>query len=1694
MTAFLLGSVEASLASAHTPKLILTPSPVQVDKIEPPVLYRDEVGHTLLGQHDQEVPRDDAISDPQRDPVGRLASGHSLKPMPNQPGREAGGNVAPTVTITGVPPKINSSTFSFKVTFTFSENVTGFRADDLTVSGGIVGIFGITTVNQSTYQVDIFTQNSNLTLTVRANSAIGSDGITTGPAQAVSATAIWDATAPTVMITGVPSRISSTADFTATFTFSEAVTDFRKADVTVTGGTAGSLTGSDGDTEYTLEITPTGDTNVTVEVAANSVSDGVNTGPSTAVSATATWDAAPTVEITGVPARINSTTAFPVTFTFSESVMDFVTGDVTVTGGTKSSFSGSGRSYSLQVTPAGGSDVTVTVAANAATDGFSTGPASAVSATAIWDAAAPTVEITGVPARINSTTAFPVTFTFSESVTGFVTGDVTVTGGTKSSFSGNGATYSLDVTPDGGSDVTVTVAANAATDGLNTGPASAVSATATWDAAAPTVDITGVPARINSTTAFPVTFTFSESVTGFVTGDVTVTGGTKSSFSGNGATYSLDVTPDGGSDVTVTVAANAATDGLNTGPASAVSATAIWDAAAPTVEITGVPTRINSTTAFPVAFTFSESVTDFVTGDVTVTGGTKSSFSGNGATYSLDVTPAGGSDVTVTVAENAATDGINTGPASAVSATATWDAAVPTVEITGVPLRINSTTAFPITFTFSESVTDFVTGDVTVTGGTKSSFSGNGATYSLDVTPAGGSDVTVTVAANAATDGLNTGPASAVLATAIWDAAALTVDITGVPARINSTTAFPATFTFSESVTGFVTGDVTVTGGTKSSLSGNGATYTMEVTPDGGSDVTVTVAEDAATDGLNSGPASAVSVTATWDAIPTVNITGVPSRINSTTAFTVTFTFSESVTGFETGDVTVTGSTKSSLSGNGAIYTLNVTPAGGSDVTVTVAANAATDGLNTGPVSAVSATAIWDAAALTVDITGVPARINSTTAFPVTFTFSESVTGFLAGDVRVTGGTNGNLSGSGSSYSLEVTPAGGSDVTVEVAANAATGGSNTGPESAVSATAIWDATAPTVSIDLPQKINSTADFTVIFTFSENVTDFEAADITVTGGTKGNLSGNGDTYTLEVTPAGGSGVTVEVAPDAATDGLNTGPISAVSATATWEVASTAVLIGDATATEGSPLTFTVELDQAVSGGLTVTPTFTDGTATEGDDYTENTAALTFTGTAGETQTFTVATTDDALVEGDEVFTVGLTVSGTTTTVTATDTGTGTITDNDAMPEVTFALTSGSVDEDVGTHNVTININPAAAAALTVTYDLGGTATRDTDYTGSGSVSVAVGATSADIPVAIIDDSEDEYHETITLTLTTDGTAYTVGSAGVHTLTITDNDATPEAAFDVESGTAGEDAGMHEIQIKVSPAPAAAITLNYSLEGGTATETADYRIENAGEISVAAGVDAVKIPVIIVDDLLDESEETVILTLTGGTGYMVGSRKAYTLTITDNETAVTLSASPNPVSEAEAVTVMATLSEAASTEVTIPLVLTAGTAEEGDYGAIASIAIDKDELSGTGMMMTFADDDLDDETFTVTLGTLPSSIVAGAQASIEITITDAGERTSIESLEDAIPTDFSLEQNYPNPFNPSTAIEFSITKTQHVTLTVYDLLGQKVRTLLDGVQPAGRHNVLFSGMGLASDTYLYILQTEEHRAVKMMTLLK
>ena len=988
-----------------------------------------------------------------------------------------------------------------------------------------------------------------------------------------------------------------------------------------------------------------------------------------------------------------------------------------------------------------------------------------------------------------------------------------------------------------------------------------------------------------------------------------------------------------------------------------------------------------------MTFTFSEDVTGFEAADVTVSGGSKGAFTTtNARTYTLAVTPSGNADVEVSVPANVATDGANQTPASRVSATAVWDAAVPTLTITGLPDKINGRDLLTVTFTFSEDVTGFEAADVTVSGGSKGAFTTtNARTYTLAVTPSGNADVEVSVPANVATDGANQTPASRVSATAVWDAAVPTLTITGVPSRINSTSAFTATFTFSEAVTGFELADVAVSGGSKGAFTAtNARTYMLPITPSGNADIVVSVAAELATDGINLAPASAVEARAVWDSVvPILAITDVPAKINTRAAFTATLRFSGDVTGFAAEDVTVSGGSKGTFSAtNAQTYTLAITPAGNADVVVNVAAEVATDGINLAPTSSVEAIAIWDTEAPTLAITGLPGKINGRDLLTATFTFSEDVTGFVTGDVTVTGGSKGTFTATGPrSYALGVTPAGNENVVVSVEAEVTTDGINLGPVSRVSATALWDAGAPTVAItDVPARINTGDVFTATFTFSEAVTGFETGDVTVTGGTKGVFTGSGTTYSLGITPVAGSDIMIEVAANSVTDGLNSGPISAVTATAIWGAVS--VTVADAVATEGDALMFTVTLDERVSGGLMVTPNFTDSTATKGTDYTENTAALTFTGTAGETQTFTVATIEDELVEADEIFMVGLTVSGTTEVVEATDTGTGTITDDDgeSLPAVSFASQSVSVQEDAGTVNVMVQVNPVSSSEFMLNYQITGTATESEDYNMVRSVSVTANTASVNIPVAINDDRE------------------------------------------------------------------------------------------------------------------DEKDETVIVTLTSSIGYAVGSVQVYTLTIQDNDATVVLSASPNPVSEGEAVEVMATLSQTISREVRIPLVLSSATAEVGDYGELDSIVVDKNEWSGTGTIVTMKDSDLDDETFTVALGGLPPGILAGTPASVEVTITDAGEMTSAESLGDEISTVVSLAQNYPNPFNPTTAIEFSLDKTRRVTLMVYDLLGQEVQTLVDGVQSAGWHSILFVGSGLASDTYIYVLQTEGQRAVKMMTLLK
>jgi hypothetical protein len=98
------------------------------------------------------------------------------------------------------------------------------------------------------------------------------------------------------------------------------------------------------------------------------------------------------------------------------------------------------------------------------------------------------------------------------------------------------------------------------------------------------------------------------------------------------------------------------------------------------------------------------------------------------------------------------------------------------------------------------------------------------------------------------------------------------------------------------------------------------------------------------------------------------------------------------------------------------------------------------------------------------------------------------------------------------------------------------------------------------------------------------------------------------------------------------------------------------------------------------------------------------------------------------------------------------------------------------------------------------------------------------------------------------------------------------------------------------------------------------------------------------------------------------------------------------------------------------------------------------------------------------------------------------------TDVEPVSGVIPTAFALQQNYPNPFNPATTFEYSLSKSGHVVLEVFNVLGQSVARVIDGQQSAGTYRISYDASHLSSGVYLYRLSTGDFVRTMKMVLMK
>ena len=670
-----------------------------------------------------------------------------------------------------------------------------------------------------------------------------------------------DTEPPSVSI-AVPSDPQNSA-FDVTITFSEAVSNFEQADVTLSGTATASITGwsTTDDTVFTATITPTTSGEVGVSVIADLAMDAASNNNTASEPQTVTVDITPPEVSISVPADVQNS-AFDVVITFTEKVSGFEQSDVTLSGTAVASITGWSTTddtiFTATITPTTSGEVGVSVIADLAMDAASNNNTASEPQTVTVDMMSPEVSIS-VPGGVQNS-EFNVVITFTEVVSDFEPADVTLSGTATASITGWSTTddtvFTATITPTTSGEVGVSVIADLAMDAANNNNTASESQTVTVDITPPEVSIS-VPGGVQNS-AFDVVITFTEKVSGFEQSDVTLSGTAVASITGWSTTddtiFTATITPTTSGEVVVSVIADLAMDAANNNNTASEPQTVTVDMMPPEVSIS-VPGGVQNS-EFNVVITFTEPVSGFDQTDVTFSGKATVSITGwstsDDTAFTARITPTTSGDVVLRVRADAATDAAGNSNTASDSETVTVDIDAPSVSIS-VPDGVQNG-AFDVVITFTEVVSDFDEADVTLSGTATASITGWSVTgdtvFTATLTPTTSGEVVVSVIADVAMDAASNNNTASEPQTVTVDMMPPEVSIS-VPADVQNS-AFDVVITFTQKVSGFEQSDFTLSGTAVASITAWSTTddtiFTATITPTTSGTLTLSIVEGAVTD------------------------------------------------------------------------------------------------------------------------------------------------------------------------------------------------------------------------------------------------------------------------------------------------------------------------------------------------------------------------------------------------------------------------------------------------------------------------------------------------------------------------------------------------------------------------------------------------------------------------------------------------------------------------------------------------------------------------------------------------------------------------------------------------------------------------------------------------------------------------------
>ncbi|WP_415063684.1 Ig-like domain-containing protein [Bdellovibrio sp.] len=551
----------------------------------------------------------------------------------------------------------------------------------------------------------------------------------------------------------------------------------------------------------------------------------------------------------------------------------------------------------------------------------------------------------------------------------------------------------------------------------------------------------------------------------------------------------------------------------------------------------------------------------------------------------------------------------------------------------------------------------------------------------------------------------------------------------------------PVDVDFSEPVTGFSESDVSVDNGVVTSLSGSGTSYRLYIQPQAQGPVTVDIANNIARD-LAGNMSSTVSgpLTFVYDGTrPSVVLSSLESNPTNNSSISVTVTFSEDVVGLVPADFVVTGAVLLTVNGSGSIYQLTLTSLISGLVQLQLPIDRASDVAGNGNSASNILEITYDNHNPIPTLSSLVTSPSNVTVIPVAVHFDKAVNGINASDFIVTNGTISDLTGSGSSYTFNLTPT--SEGTVEVSLPAAVTQSPVGNTNAASNTLsiVIDRTPGSLSISNPSPAsgNAATNFVWTLTYSDyDVITLTNADIdlvatgNVVCSNKTVTSPTASTRAVTVSGCTGSG-TVALDVDAGTAKDTAGNLFASSSSSTATVSN-------------PPPTITIGAPSPLSGGsatnFTWSVTYTAATTVtlsaanvvlHGD--TENCGGVTVTG-AGMTKQVKVSGCTNV---GSLAISIAAgTAIGTGGTAAASTVSTPAILTNQVL--VSFTDLVSVVDKNASgtsSQSFLLSLNKVFSKDVEISYDLveaQSTATNPLHHNiQKGSVLIPAGQTTASI---------------------------------------------------------------------------------------------------------------------------------------------------------------------------------------------------------------------------------------------------------------------------------------------------------------------------------------------------------------------------